>query len=311
MKAATIRTSLSSHQPLRQFLSVHSVSSVVNQQRKPTWRRSIWHTWRIVRPIAIGYLLIVLAMMFLERWLVYPAPPLELGDWNPTGLGHEDIWFESADGTKLHGWFVPHASPKRAVLYCHGNGEHIAFNADLASRLRDSLQASVFLFDYRGYGRSSGRPSEAGCIADGCAAQLWLAKRTGLEPGDVVVMGRSLGAGVAVALAAENGARALILENGFPSMPDIAALHYPFLPVRLVMDNRYDCLARIRLYRGPLFQSHGTTDQLMPLEIGRHLFDASPSPMKRWLEFPGLGHNSPWPESYYDELAVFLDGTAP
>ena len=161
-------------------------------------------------------------LMLLERWLVYPAPPLEWGDWNPTGLGQEDVWFESADGTRLHGWFMPHPDPKRAILYCHGNGEHIALNADLAAHLRDSLQASVFLFDYRGYGRSDGRPSESGCIADGDAAQQWLAKRMAMKPDQLVLMGRSLGAGVAVALAAENGAAALVLENGFCSMPDIA-----------------------------------------------------------------------------------------
>ena len=128
---------------------------------------------RIVRPLLLAYLSVLLLMMLLESWLVYPAPPVTLGDWNPTGLGHEDVWFESADGTKLHGWFIPHAVPRRAILYCHGNGEHIAFNAGLAARLRDTLQASVFLFDYRGYGRSDGRPDEPGCVADGKAAQLW------------------------------------------------------------------------------------------------------------------------------------------
>jgi fermentation-respiration switch protein FrsA (DUF1100 family) len=279
----------------------------VNERRQTSWQRFVGRTWRILRPVVIGYLLVVLAMMLLERWLVYPAPPLALGNWNPVGLGHEEVWFNSADGTRLHGWFVPHSNPKRAILYCHGNGEHIAVNADLAARLRDTFQASVFLFDYRGYGRSDGRPSEDGCIADGCAAQLWLAQRMAIKPRDVVLMGRSLGAGVSAALAAENGASALILECGFPSMPDIAALHYRFLPVRLVMDNRYDCVTRIKRYTGPLFQSHGTLDQLMPLELGQRLFDASPSPMKRWVTFPGLGHNSPWPDSYYDELAEFLE----
>jgi fermentation-respiration switch protein FrsA (DUF1100 family) len=285
--------------------------SVVNQQRKTSWQRIIGRTVRILRCVVIGYLLVVLAMMLLERWLVYPAPPRSLGNWNPVGLGHEDVWFDSADGTRLHGWFVPHAEPKRAILYCHGNGEHIAFNADLAAQLRDRLQASVFLFDYRGYGRSAGRPSEDGCIADGCAAQLWLAKRMAMKPQDVVLMGRSLGSGVAVALAAENGAGALIIENGFPSMPDIAALHYSFLPVRMVMDNRYDSLARIGRYEGPLFQTHGLADTLIPFDLGRRLFDACPSGVKRWLTFPGLGHNSPWPDSYYDELSGFLDSVAP
>jgi fermentation-respiration switch protein FrsA (DUF1100 family) len=267
--------------------------------------------WRIARPVLIAYLLVLLAMMLLERWLVYPAPSRMLGDWNPTGLGHEDVWFQSGDGTKLHGWFVPHPNPKRAILYCHGNGEHIAFNADLAALLRDSLQASIFMFDYRGYGRSDGRPNETGCIADGIAAQLWLAHRIAIRPDEVVLMGRSLGAGIAVALAAEDGARALVLENGLPSLPDVAATHYWFLPVRFVMENQYDCLARIQRYRGPLFESHGAADELIPVAFGRRLFDASPSPIKRWVEFEHLGHNSPCPNWYYDELASFLAQTAP
>jgi uncharacterized protein len=280
---------------------------VVNHYPEVWWKRYGGRGWRIARPLLVAYLLVLLTVMLLETSLVYPVPPLELGDWHPAGLNHEEVWFQSADGTKLHGWFLPHAEPKRAILYCHGNGEHIAFNAELGARLRDSLEAAVFLFDYRGYGRSEGRPDEAGCIADGHAAQQWLAKRLATKPSDVVLMGRSLGAGVAVALAAENGARALILENGFSSMPDIAALHYNFLPVGLAMDNRYDCVTRIRRYGGPLFQSHGSADELMPLPIGRRLFDASPSRIKRWVSFPGLGHNSPWPSRYYDELSTFLD----
>jgi fermentation-respiration switch protein FrsA (DUF1100 family) len=257
--------------------------------------------------VLLVYLLILLAMMLLESWLVYPAPPVTLGDWKPTGLGHEDVWFESADGTKLHGWFVPHAAPRRAILYCHGNGEHIAFNADLAARLRDRLQASVFLFDYRGYGRSEGRPDETGCVADGRAAQLWLAERMGLKPSDIVLMGRSLGGAVAVALAADLGAAALILECTFSSMTDAAAHLYPWLPVRWCMDNHYDCMSQIGRYDGPMFHSHGENDELVPLACGRRLFDAAPSRIKRWLQFPGLDHNSPWPESYYDDLADFLE----
>jgi fermentation-respiration switch protein FrsA (DUF1100 family) len=230
-----------------------------------------------------------------------------LGDWDPVGLHHEDVWFNSADGTKLHGWFVPHPEPKRAILYCHGNGEHIGCNVELAARLRDSLSASVFLFDYRGYGRSEGRPSEAGCIADGRAAQEWLANRAGGRPSDIVLMGRSLGGAVAVALAAEQGARALIVENGFPTMPEVAAVHFPWLPVVWGMRNRYDSLSRIRQYRGPLLQSHGVADDLVPIALARRLFEAAGGRSKKWIEFPELGHNSPWPTQYYDELAAFLD----
>jgi fermentation-respiration switch protein FrsA (DUF1100 family) len=264
-------------------------------------------TWKVARLILIAYFVILLAMLLLETWFVYPAPPIELGDWNPVGLNHEDVWFESADGTRLHGWFVPHPEPKHAVLYCHGNGEHIGLNVDLAAHLRDSLSASVFLFDYRGYGHSGGHPTEDGCIADGRAAQHWLAQRMHIRPSDVVLMGRSLGGAVAVALAADEGARALVVENSFATMPDLAAIHFPWLPVRWLMRNRYDSVSRIQRYRGPLLQSHGTADTLIPVSVARRLFDAAGGRTKRWIEFAKLGHNSPWPAEYYGQLAAFLD----
>jgi fermentation-respiration switch protein FrsA (DUF1100 family) len=274
--------------------------------------RSFRRAWRIVRLVLIAYLVILLGMMFLERWLVYPAPPADAGDWNPSWLDFEDVNFQSADGTKLHGWFVPHAHPKRAILYCHGNGEHIAFNAELAANLRDTLQASVFLFDYRGYGRSEGRPDEAGCIADALAAQHWLAKRVGLQPNKIVVMGRSLGGAVAVALAAEEGAQALVVENTFPTMPDVAAIHYPWLPVRWIMKNQYDSLSRIKKYHGPLIQGHGARDTFVPMHLARQLFDAAPTTNKEWVEFADCDHNSQCPPDYYDALTSFLDRiTAP
>ena len=252
-------------------------------------RRLAGRAWRIVRPVLLVYLLVLLVMTFIETWLVYPVPPVEHGDWNPAGLGHEDVWFAAGDGTKLHGWFVPHAQPKRWLLYCHGNGEHLAWNADLVAHLRDTLQASVFIFDYRGYGHSEGRPDEAGCIADGLAAQRWLAERAGVAPGQIVVMGRSLGGAVAVAIAAQQGAQALVLENAFSRMTDVAAGHYPWLPIRTLMRNRYDCLARIADYRGPVLQSHGTADEIVPIQLARELFAAVPSSHKAFLEFPSDG----------------------
>jgi len=265
--------------------------------------------------VVIAYLLVILMMMLLENWLVYPIPPLKLGDWNPQWLTHEEVWLASDDGTKLHGWFVPHPNPNHAILYCHGNGEHIAVNADLAARLRDHLKAAVFLFDYRGYGRSEGRPSEAGCVADARAAQRWLAARMGKSPSDIVLMGRSLGSAVAVAVAADQGAKALVLECAFPNMPAVAAVHFPWLPVRWLMRNRYDSVLRLQRYGGPVMQTHGGRDQLVPIELARGLFKAATHPVRRWLEYPMLDHNEPWPNDYYDELAAFLkaveDGQPP
>jgi uncharacterized protein len=248
-------------------------------------------------------------MMLLESWLAYPAPSVDDGNWHPIGFKYEDVSFDSADGTKLHGWFVPHPKPERAILYCHGNGEDISSNGELAAMLSETLRASVFVFDYRGYGHSQGEPNEKGCIADGNAAQHWLASRLGIQPNEVVLMGRSLGSAVAVALAADNDARALVIENAFPTMTDVAAWHYPWLPVRWVMSNRYDSLTRIQRYRGTLLQSHGTQDELIPLSFARRLFDVAPGLRKHWLELPGLGHNSASPPRYYDELANFLDAS--
>ncbi|MGI9454941.1 MAG: alpha/beta hydrolase [Aeoliella sp.] len=271
-------------------------------------RRPLSHRlWRFLRAPILAYLLVVLLMTFLETWLVYPIPPVSRANWNPVNLGHEDIWFESEDGTRLHGWLFAHDSPQHAVLYCHGNGEQVADNAQLMAFLRDHLDATVFIFDYRGYGKSDGRPHEAGVVADGKAAHKWLAEREGVATENVVLMGRSIGGGVVIASAAENGAKALVLQNTFARMVDTAAKMYPWLPVRLVMKNRYDSIARIASYLGPVLQSHGTADQLVPVADARVLFETIPTDRKQFIEQPGHTHNSEQPAHYYDELRVFLD----
>jgi fermentation-respiration switch protein FrsA (DUF1100 family) len=128
---------------------------------------------------------------------------------------------------------------------------------------------------------------------------------------EIVLTGRSLGGGVAVALAAENGARALVLENAFATMPDVAAVHYRWLPVRWAMKNRYDNLSRIQRYHGPLLQAHGAADRLIPIGLAKTLFEAAPSQPKKWVELPGVGHNDSPPHRYNEEVAHFLNATQP
>jgi fermentation-respiration switch protein FrsA (DUF1100 family) len=243
----------------------------------------------------------------IERSLVYPIPSRERGDWRPRWLRPQNVWFRSGDNTKLHGWYVPAADPARLLVYCHGNGEHVADLANLVFRLQSYLSATVFVFDYRGYGRSRGKPIENGCVADGLAAQRWLADREGVATNEVIVMGRSIGGGVAVAMAAEQGAHALVLENTFSRMTDAAAALYPWLPVRLVMRNRYNSLRRIERCDSPLFQCHGTADEIVPIELGRRLHEAAPSPLKHFFEIPNGRHNDTPPPVYYSALAQFLD----
>jgi uncharacterized protein len=274
--------------------------------KPPAARRIARLLWRASRPFLIAYVVVVLIAMFLETRLVYPAPTALRGDWTATDPPHEDVWFNSADGTKLNGWLVLHPTSKRVILYSHGNGENVALDADLIALLSNRLRASVFVYDYRGYGRSEGTPSEAGCIADGQAARAWLCERLQIKPSDVILLGHSLGGGVAVALAADGGAKALVLENTFSRMVDVAAYSHWWLPVRLVMRNRYDSLVRIRKYDGPLLQSHGTKDLLIPIQFGKELYDASPSKLKQFIEGPG-GHDDGPPADYYSKLAAFLD----
>ena len=158
----------------------------------------------------------------LERSMLFFPVRYPSGNWHPDGLDFEDAWFQAADGTKLHGWYVPHAKPKATVLYCHGNGGNVAYWAGAAKELHDRAGVSVLLFDYRGYGRSEGEPYEAGVLADARAARSWLARREGIAEGQIVLLGRSLGGAVAVDLAATDGARAWCwraLSPRFPTWP--------------------------------------------------------------------------------------------
>lgn len=222
-------------------------------------------------------------------------------------MDKEDVWFESSDGVRLHGWFAPHPKPRHVILYSHGNNEHVGHQVNTVLRLQAMLDATVLVYDYRGYGYSEGIPSETGLISDGLAAQQWLAERTGLLPEDLVLVGRSLGGGVSVAVAAERGARALVLDATFSRMIDAACYNYPWLPVKLFMRDRYDSLARIEQYHGPVFQCHRTTDEVVPVELARQVSQRAPGPLKQFFEIPTGRHNDPLPVEYYAALNAFLD----
>jgi fermentation-respiration switch protein FrsA (DUF1100 family) len=244
-------------------------------------------------------------LSFLENSLIFIPTNFANDNWSPAGITLENVHFAAADGTKLHGWFAPHENPTAVILYCHGNAGNVTHRIDAIRALHDRVGAAVFVFDYRGYGRSEGKPDEPGVLADARAARTWLAKRTGVTPERIVLMGESLGGAVAVDLAVD-GARALILEHTFSSIPDVAAHHYPWLPVRLLMKTQFDSLAKIARYHGPLFQSHGERDSIVPLESGRRLFDAANEP-KKFLLIEGGNHNDSPPTGYYEKLRAFLE----
>ena len=235
-----------------------------------------------------------------EKSLVFAPSRYPAGDWQPARLAFEDAWFAAKDGTRLHGWYAPSAQPRAVVLYCHGNGGNVALWAGVLRMLHDRMGVTAMLFDYRGYGRSEGTPSEAGVLADARAARTWLAQRAGVAENQIVLMGRSLGGAVAVDLAAD-GARGLILESTFTSMPEVAHTMLPYLPVRLVMRTQFNSLAKIAKYHGPLLQSHGTADRLIPYAMGQQLFAAANEP-KQFIAIPGGDHNDPPSDVYYAAL---------
>lgn len=271
-------------------------------KRETSWRTIIL---RVVSIGVGGYLFIVLVMMFYEEQLIFFPNRYPVGDWKPAGLTFEDAHFQSADGTKLHGWFLPHETPKAVVLFAPGNAGNVTIWADVIKLLCEERNVSVMIFDYRGYGRSQGSPSETGILADARAARAWLAKRAAVAEKEIVLLGRSLGGSVMVDLASKDGARGLILESTFTSIPDVAAVHYPWLPVRLMMRTRLDSLSKIGDYHGPLLQSHGDRDEIIPYEMGRRLFEAANEP-KTFVTLRGGGHNDPQTPEFYQALDRFL-----
>lgn len=267
-------------------------------------RRCCWACLRLARRVLVLYLLLVIGMMVLEKRFIFFPARWPQGDWSPLAVPCEDAWFAAADGVKLHGWFVPHAQPRAVMLIASGNAGNVTVWRDELEWLHAHGVAAM-VFDYRGYGRSQGEPDEPGLLADARAARAWLAQRTGVPEEAIVLRGRSLGGGVMVDLAARDNARGLVLESTFTSLPDVAAQVYFWLPVRLLMRTRFDSLSKIGSYHGPLLQSHGDADEIVPWRLGRRLFDAAPGP-KQWVTIRGGGHNDPQPPEFYEALEEFL-----
>ena len=241
----------------------------------------------------------------VERSLIYHPSDWPADFAIPEQAPVEEAWFTAEDGTRIHGLFAEHPNPKGVALVCHGNAGNVADRVGSLSILNQSHRLSVLMFDYRGFGKSEGKPDEQGLYMDARAARKWLAERAGCQESEIIVMGRSLGGAVAVDLAAKDGAKALVLASTFTSMPEVAKQHVRLLPTGLMMTQRLDSLTKIQNYSGPLLQSHGLDDQLIPIEIGRKLYAAAPG-KKRFIEVEG-GHNAPQSPEYREALDELLE----
>jgi pimeloyl-ACP methyl ester carboxylesterase len=225
----------------------------------------------------------------LNSLLFFPARKL-IATPAQAGLAYEDVAITTADDKRLHGWWVPSraGAPRAHVLLCHGNAGNVGDRVPHAALLC-AAGFDVLLFDYRGYGRSTGRPSELGTYRDARAALAALLARPGVDPDRVVYLGESLGGAVALELALDHPPAGLVLMATFTSVRDMAKRHYPFIPQALVPD-AYPSLRRLREQRAPVLIIHGTRDAIVPLLHAHELCAAAPGP-KQFQAIDGAGHN--------------------
>jgi fermentation-respiration switch protein FrsA (DUF1100 family) len=233
-------------------------------------------------------------MSLLDGLFVYHPGPWLQKDWRAaSGLPLEDIWFPSTDGLKLFGWYVEGPADHPVLLWCHGNAGNIINRLDNMNRLvRSGL--SVFIFDYRGYGRSLGRPSEEGLYDDAAAAHDYLTKTRRIRPERMVLFGRSLGAAVAGELAVRKPAAGLVLESCFPSVEAVAKFHYGGLPLHWLLGAQFRLIDRLPHLSLPKLFIHGSADDIIPLPLGQAVFESA-KPPKTLYVIQGADHN----DTYY------------
>lgn len=225
------------------------------------------------------------------------------------GLEYENVELVTADEVRLHGWFVPGNGARGTVLFFHGNAGNISHRLDSIA-IFHRMNLDVFIFDYRGYGQSQGRVTEAGTYLDAEAAWSYLVETRGIDTNRIVVFGRSLGSSIAAWLASRHRPAALILESGFSSVPSMAQRLYPFLPAQWLSRFSYDTRRYVSGLTCPLLVVHSKNDEIIPYAEGRLIFDAAPAD-KKFLDLRG-GHNDGFivtGQAYVDGLSGFIGNT--
>ena len=225
---------------------------------------------------------------FEEQFIFFPSREI-VATPDRVGLPFEEVRF-GPDG-RLHGWFVPGSGPSGVtMLWFHGNAGNISHRLEWMRRLREGLGVSIFIFDYQGYGRSGGRPSEAATDADARAALTYLRSRDDVAADRIVYFGKSLGAAVGAGLAIDEPPHRLVVQSGFTSIAAMARHHYGFLPIGGLLRTRYPTAERIGQVAAPVLVVHGDRDEVVPIDQARALYAAAAEP-KRLFLVRGARHN--------------------
>ncbi|MFH1457565.1 MAG: alpha/beta hydrolase [Candidatus Omnitrophota bacterium] len=260
---------------------------------------------KIAYLILLGAVLMMVYIKYIEsRAVFFPEKKIEFTPLE-FNLPFEDVVFNTQDGLKLNGWFIAQSNAKYTLLFFHGNAGNIGHRLEKLLALRSS-GTDIFIIDYRGFGKSGGRVSEKGVYLDARAAYDYLVENRHIPPGQIILYGESLGTAVAIDLAAQGKVKAIIVEGGFSRGRDMAARMYPFLPHFLFSDS-YNSLEKIEKIEVPKLFIHSRDDEVVPLELARKLYHASPSP-KEFVELNG-GHNSAFldsQEKYISAINSFI-----
>lgn len=255
------------------------------------------------------FFLFIFFILFLKYYekkgIYYPTGRISLTP-KDVGLEFEDVYFISSDGIKLNGWYIRAKESRGTLLFCHGNAGNISLRIE-AICMFSLIGLDVFIFDYRGYGRNQGIPTEEGLYADAHAAYTYLTGERKLEEGSIVVYGKSLGANVAVELCSKVTPAALISESAFASAKEMGKKLFPFLPIKWLIRIKYDALSKIKDIRIPKLIIHSEDDEIIPFKQGKKLFEAAPEP-KEFYPMRG-GHNEAMflaREDFLNKIDVFL-----
>ncbi|HET7394799.1 MAG TPA: alpha/beta hydrolase, partial [Candidatus Binatia bacterium] len=225
------------------------------------------------------------------------------------GLTFENVFFTTQDGIRLHGWFIPHQDARATLVWFHGNAGNISGRLLNIKLLHDRINTNIFIFDYRGYGRSEGTVSEKGTYLDGEAAINYLLGRHEAAARRLILFGRSLGAAVAAEMAIRFASLGLILESPFVSIPEMARAIFPSLPIAWLLQTRYDTMEKVRLVKTPILVLHGDRDATVPFAQGKRVFEIASHP-KKFHRIVGASHNDTFlvgGEEYYGALRDFIE----